>query len=311
MKVLVTGATGFVGASLARRLVNGGYDTHILLRPESDRWRIADLAGRLTEHRCDLRDAAAVDSCVSAVRPEVICHTAAYGGFASQTDSLAIVEANLIGTMNLLRACGKSGFRLFINTGSSSEYGLKDRPMREDDLPEPVGDYGVAKAAATLFCQAEALTKGLQVVTLRLFSPYGPWDDPKRLIPYAAATLLRGESPRLSSPDSVRDYVYIDDVLDCYLALIEGKGAVAGIINVGSGEQTAIGKVVAELERLAGGNARGTWGERPAARPEPAIWSADVTKARQLLGWEPRTSLTEGLCRTVAWMRTHLELYHY
>lgn len=308
--VLVTGATGFVGSCLVRRLVREGYEVHILVRRDSNRWRIADLSGRMVEHLCDLKDAAVVTACIEAVRPEVICHLATYGGFASQQENRTIVEANLLGTMNLLRACEQSGFRLFINTGSSSEYGEKHHPMREDELPEPLGDYGVTKAAATLFCQAEALTKGLPVVTLRLFSPFGPWDDPQRLIPFAAACLLAGESPQLASPHSVRDYVYIADVVDCYLSLIRRKDrVVTGIFNVGSGRQSTIGEVVSLLEELAGSGVRARWGERPSARPEPAVWVADVGKARDLLGWAPQTSLQEGLATTLMWIRQNLNCY--
>lgn len=308
--VLVTGATGFVGSCLVRRLVTEGYDVHIIVRSDSNRWRIVDLLGRIKEHLCDLRDSTAVDACIETIRPEVICHQATYGGFAFQKESRTIVEANLLGTMNLLRAGEKAGFRRFINTGSSSEYGFKDHPMREDDLPEPVGDYGVTKVAATLFCQAEAIQKGLPVVTLRLFSPFGPWDDPQRLIPFAAARLLLGESPQLAAPDSVRDFVYIDDVIDCYLSLIRDNDTVrSGIFNIGSGVQCTIGQVVTQLEKLAGTGARALWGERPSARPEPTVWVADVARARDQLGWTPRTTLQEGLAATLMWMRENLQYY--
>ena len=182
--------------------------------------------------------------------------------------------------------------------------------MREDDLPEPVGDYGVTKVAATLFCQAEAMQKGLPVVTLRLFSPFGPWDDPHRLIPFAAARLLHGESPQLAAPDSVRDFVYIDDVIDCYLSLIRDNVAVrSGIFNIGSGVQSTTGQVVTQLEKLAGTGAKALWGERPSARPEPSVWVADVAKARNQLGWTPRTTLQEGLATTLMWMRENLQYY--
>jgi len=310
-RILITGATGFVGACLAHRLAAAGCELHILIRRDSNRWRIAGLAGRMTEHICDLTDAAAVERCVTAIRPDVICHLATYGGFASQQDARAIVEANLLGTMNLLSACAKVGFRLFINTGSSSEYGEKRHAMSEGDLPEPVGVYGVSKVASTLYCRSEAAAKGLPVLTLRLFSPYGPWDDPQRLVPFAAVRLLEGESPRLSSPASVRDYVYIDDVVDCYHSLISGTAVAAGdgIYNIGSGRQSSIGDVVAELERLAGTGVRAVWGERPAARPEPAVWMADISRAREQLGWEPRTSLHDGLAATVEWLRRNMNHY--
>lgn len=310
-KILITGATGFVGSCLTRRLADNGCDVHIVVRRDSNRWRIADLSGRVTEHVCNLMDAAAVETCITAVRPDVICHLATYGGFAFQQDIREIVEANLLGTMNLLTACEKVGFRLFINTGSSSEYGEKQHPMREVDLPEPVGVYGVTKAASTMFCRFAATIKGMPVMTLRLFSPYGPWDDPQRLIPFAAVRLLEGEPPRLSSPVSVRDYVYIDDVVECYLSLISGtaKPAGNGIYNVGSGRQSTIGDVVTLLEQLAGTGAQAVWGERPAARPEPAVWVADITQAREQLGWEPRTELQDGLAATVEWLRRNMNHY--
>ena len=310
-RILVTGGTGFVGSCLVRRLAGEGHEVHMLVRHSSNRWRLADVAGHVTEHYGDLADFEAVDNCVARVRPEVICHLATYGGFAFQQDARAIVEANLLGTMNLLTACEKVGFRLFINTGSSSEYGEKRHAMSEGDLPEPVGVYGVSKVASTLYCRSEAAAKGLPVLTLRLFSPYGPWDDPQRLIPFAAVRLLEGEPPRLSSPASVRDYVYIDDVVDCYLSLISGTAVAAGdgIYNIGSGRQSSIGDVVAELERLAGTGVRAVWGERPVARPEPAVWMADISRAREQLGWEPRTGLQDGLAATVEWLRGNS--HHY
>lgn len=220
-KVLVTGATGFVGACLTRRLVDAGHEVHLCTRAESDRWRIADLLGDVREHEVNLRDRPSVEKAVRSIEPKIICHLATYGGFASQRESTAIYEVNLLGTVNLLRACEQTGFDLFINTGSSSEYGIKSQPMRESDLLEPIGDYGVSKAAASLFCSAEARETCLPIVTLRLFSPFGPWDDPKRLIPFVIKSFLRGEVPKLSTPASVRDYIFIDDVVDSYLHLIE------------------------------------------------------------------------------------------
>jgi len=309
MTALVTGATGFVGAALVRRLVAAGQEVHILCRRNSELWRLNGIAGELRSHFVDLRDADGVERCVAQIKPEVIYHLATYGGFAGQRDTEAIFGANLSGTMHLLRACEKVGFRCFVNTGSSSEYGMKGAPMREDDLLEPLGDYGVSKAAATLFCRSEALQRALPVVTLRLFSPYGPWDDPKRLIPYLIASLLQGTAPRLSTPDSVRDFVFIDDVLDLFLRVDLLSGLSGEILNVGSGVQTSIGEVAWELGEIIGAAAAPEWGACASPRSEPARWVADVERARTLAGWEPRTGLRAGLEHTVAWMRDHLEHY--
>ncbi|HEY6871439.1 MAG TPA: NAD(P)-dependent oxidoreductase [Geobacteraceae bacterium] len=309
MKVLVTGATGFVGSCLARRLVETGHEVHVFSRQGSDRWRLAGLEGRLADHRVDLRDGAAVMAAVAMIRPAAICHLATHGGFAFQQETSVILESNFLGTVNLLRACEKVGFDSFINTGSSSEYGVKGAPMREGDLLEPVGDYGVSKAAATLFCRSEALQKGLPVVTLRLFSPYGPWDDPKRFIPYAIKSLLRGEPPQLSNPASVRDYVYIDDVLDLYLKLIGEPRCGGEVFNAASGRQSSIGEVFSLLAEIIDPGVTPVWGAVGSRRPEPPSWVADIGRAERELGWKPAVSLRDGLAKTSGWMREHLAYY--
>jgi len=309
MKVLVTGASGFVGGALVRRLVEMELDVHVFIRGESDLWRIQDIQHKLASHVVDLRDAALVEQTVAGIRPAVIYHLATYGGFADQRDSSAIFAANFMGTVHLLRACENVDFDCFVNTGSSSEYGVKAVPMRENDILEPVGDYGVAKSAATLFCRSEALQKDLPVVTLRLFSPYGPWDDPKRFVPYVIKSFLRGESPRLSTPDSVRDYIYIDDVVDLYLKVSKAPPPSGGIFNVGSGEQSSLGEVVSLLGEMVGNGVVPAWGAITTKRDEPHSWVADMSGTRELLGWEPSTPLKAGLRNTVEWFREHLDYY--
>lgn len=308
MKILVTGATGFVGSCLTRRLIGDGHDVHLLVRRDSNRWRIADLASFFTACEVDLRDAAAVETAVAAIAPRVIFHLATYGGFAFQKEEAAIIDSNFIGTVNLLNACAKAGFDSFVNTGSSSEYGVKGKPMTEQDPPEPVGAYGVSKAAATLYCRSLAVERDLPVTTVRLFSPYGPWDDPRRLIPSVIVSLLRGGAPQLASPDSVRDFVFVDDIVDIYLKLA-AHPLIGEIINAGSGRQHCIGEVVATIAELIGSGPAPCWGVTESRRPEPKVWVADVARAREKLNWVPETSLQEGLTKTVAWFETHLGLY--
>lgn len=309
MKVLVTGATGFVGACLTRRLVGLGHDVHILIRHESPLWRISDILSSCSVHFVDLRDSVGLERCVSAIRPSVVCHQATYGGFAAQRDSDAIIATNFLGTVNLLRASEKAGFDCFINTGSSSEYGFKQTAMKESDFLEPIGDYGVAKAAATMFCSSEALLKKLPVVTLRIFSPYGAWDDPSRFVPTVATALLRGESPELSTPASVRDYIFIDDVIDLYLRIMAGPILPGAVFNAGSGTQHSLGDLVNCLTSIIDNGVQPKWGARPVMRPEPTCWVADMGEVAATFGWHPPTPLREGLVRTVAWLRENIGYY--
>lgn len=309
MRVLITGATGFVGACLARRFLKLGHEVHVFVRPESSMWRIADVAEELILHHIDLRDAQLVNRAVIAIKPEYIFHLATYGGFSFQQNIDSIYASNLLGTINLVHACEKAGFDLFVNTGSSSEYGLKLPPMKECDILEPVGDYAVSKAAATLFCRSEASQKELPIITLRVFSPYGPWDDPKRLIPYVISSLLNKKGPALSNPASVRDYIFIDDVIEAYFAVMVAPVIPGAIYNVGSGRQTSIGDVVTKITIAIGNGIAPVWGVRENQRPEPASWLADINALKFHCNWQPATSLDDGLQNTIDWMKANLSGY--
>lgn len=309
MRVLITGATGFVGACLTRRLLELGHEIHVFVRPESSMWRIASIATELILHDVDLRDTQDVSRAVMTIRPEYVFHLAVYGGFSFQQNIESIYASNLLGTINLVHACEKTDFKLFVNTGSSSEYGLKVPPMKECDILEPVGDYAVSKAAATLFCRSEASQKNLPIITLRVFSPYGPWDDPKRLIPYVISSLLNKKIPALSNPASVRDYIFIDDVIKAYLAVMSAPVIPGAIYNVGSGWQTSIGDVVTKITTFIGNGITPVWGARETLRPEPANWMADIHALKSHCNWQPATGLDDGLQNTIDWMKTNLSGY--
>jgi nucleoside-diphosphate-sugar epimerase len=309
MKILVTGATGFIGACLTRRLLQLGHDIHAFVRQESNRWRIADIEKYIVLHSVDLRDAHAVGQSVSAIKPDKIIHLATYGGFAFQKDVSSIYGANLLGTVNLIHACAKTGFDCFINTGSSSEYGIKSQAMQESDLLEPLGDYGVSKAAATLFCRSEAVQKNLPIVNLRIFSPYGPLDAPHRLIPYVVSSVLNGHNPDLSNPDHVRDYIFIEDVINAYLAVMNATVMPGEIYNIGSGKQLSIGEVVDRILCNLDSNIAPTWSVECPKRHEPVTWVADIRKTKTHFNWEPNISIDDGLRQTIVWVRNNLTLY--
>lgn len=304
---LITGATGFIGANLARRLIKEGAEVHILTRKQSNRWRLQDILQKVHEHRVDLRDYERLFKVVQDTRPKFIFHCATYGSYPFQKEENEIIETNILGTINLLRALSDIDYRCFVNTGSSSEYGIKSKPMSEEDLLEPISTYGVSKAATTLFCQAMAKREKRPIVTLRLFSPYGPYEEATRLIPTVIISCLRNENPRLSSPHGMRDFNFVEDIVDAYLKVIETPNIAGEIFNIGCGEQHSVGEVVDTIIKLSGRKVKPIWGSVSPRPNEPSIWQADISKAKELLGWHPRYSLREGLSKTIEWFERNLK----
>src|SRR5204863_142015 len=158
------------------------------------------------------------------IQPEWVFHLAAHGAYSWQTDVQQMVKTNLLGTINLVQACLNTGFDSFVNAGSSSEYGYKNHPPSEQELPEPNSHYAVSKVAATLFCQHTSRREGVRIRTLRLYSAFGAYEDPNRLMPTLIGRCLKGEFPPLVRPETARDYVYIDDVVDAFLLAASPRG---------------------------------------------------------------------------------------
>jgi nucleoside-diphosphate-sugar epimerase len=302
-RYLVTGASGFVGAYLARRLAEMDADIHVLVRASSDLGRLAGIESRISVHRVDLLDREGLANALRRLRPTHIWHAATYGGFSHQSESDKISATNFTGTVNLLDAAREVDFAVFINTGSSSEYGMKAQAMREDDELAPLSAYGASKAGATLYAQAMGKSLHLPVYTLRLFSPFGPYEASSRLVPTVIDACLSRRTLRLSRAESVRDFSYVEDAFRAYLALSAGHAPPGEIFNVGSGVQHTVGELAAAAINLSGSTIEIEWGAEAPRPNEPLTWVADIAKARRLLGWSPSYSLEEGLAATIAWAK--------
>jgi nucleoside-diphosphate-sugar epimerase len=303
VRALVTGAAGFVGANLVRRLLADGHEVHALVRPGSDRWRLAGIAADIEVEEADLRDAGAVASAVARARPEAVFHLGTRGAYSWQEDAAEILETNVLGTANVLDAFVGREIRALVNTGSSSEYGLKDRAAVEDEPLEPTSVYGVAKAAATLLCTAVARERALPVTTLRLYSVYGPWEEPGRFVPALAEAALRGRLPALASPSVARDFVWVGDVVDAYVLAASAPGA-GEVYNVGSGRQTTLAEAVDAARRVLGVTEEPTWGSMADRSWDTDVWLADVSKIERGLGWRPAVAFDDGLARTAEWLQS-------
>jgi len=299
-RVLVTGATGFLGANLVRALVAARAEVHAVVRPSADRWRLGDVALRV--HDGDLRERASVRAIVDAVVPDVVFHLAAHGAQHAQRERDAIFAGTVLATHHLLLACEQRPPRRLVHTGGSSEYGPKPHALAEDDVLAPVTAYGAAKAAATTLA-AQAARAGLPVAILRPFSIYGPWEPAGRLVPSAIRAALTGATLPLTAGAWVRDYVFVDDVVDACLLAAGAPSAVGEIVNLGTGRQTSNHDVVAAVERLTGRRIVVAPGAYAAHGSDTTHWVADTRKAARLLGWRARHDLAAGLAETIAWTR--------
>ena len=303
-RVLITGATGFVGANLARRLLKEGHEIHLLIRPAHKPWRMEEIRKDAHWHEVELTDAAAVARVVGKIRPDWVFHLAAYGAYSSQRDLETMVQTNILGTVHLLEACLRTGFESFVNTGSSSEYGVKDHAPSETEIVEPNSHYAVTKASATLFCRYTARHHEAPVSTLRLYSVFGPYEEQTRLIPTLIRRGLKGELPPLVDPDGAHDFVFIDDVLDAYLlATTVAHQELGAVYNIGTGTQTTMREVVEIAQRVLEIPAEPVWGSMPNRSWDTAVWLANSQKAWTALHWKPRTSFENGFRRTVEWFR--------
>jgi UDP-glucose 4-epimerase len=305
-RVLITGASGFVGNNLARFLLARGHAVHLLLRAEHAHWRLADIVADVSVHKVDLRDADSVKHAVTSIRPEWIFHLAAYGAYSFQSDADRILATNITGTANLLHACLATGFEVFVNTGSSSEYGFKDHPPREGEGLEPNSYYAVSKASATLLCGYLARSRGARIPTLRLYSVFGPYEDPARLMPVLVCKGLRNSLPPLVNPEVARDFVYVDDVIEAYLlaATVPGQD-VAAIYNVGTGVQTTMRQVVEVARRELQISQEPRWASMPDRIWDTDTWVSDNRLIREQLGWRPAYTFEQGFRRMVEWFRSN------
>jgi nucleoside-diphosphate-sugar epimerase len=306
--VLITGAAGFIGSNLLRRLVTKYSNINIIIKSNSDTWRINDLSNSINVYNCDLSDYSLVKKIIDEIKPKIIFHLAAYGAYHYQNNLDLIRKINLDSTINLLNACLKYDFRIFINTGSNSEYGFKRSPMKESDVLEPNSYYSVFKSASTHFCMYESKSKKRPIVTLRPFHVYGPFEERTRFIPALIDHLKQGKCPPLVSPEIKRDMIFIDDVVDFYLTVVNELNGYGNIYNVGSGIERSIKDIVEIAIKITGADVTPVFGTMQNRDWDNINWKADMSFTRKNFNWTPKIDLNTGLKRTITWQNSFNQL---
>ena len=279
------------------------------MKPSSTPWRLNGIEDGVAVHPVDITDAARVEDVIQRIRPTIVYHLATHGAYHYQNEPEPILLVNVTGLWNVVRACSKVGFDLFVNTGSSSEYGAKSFAMRETDVLEPDSFYAVAKSAQSLLCRHVGRSTRQAIVTLRLFSVYGPYEEPTRLVPRLMMAAIEGKPIDMASPTTVRDFVYVADVVDVYMRIDALRRLAGEIVNVGTGAQTSLAQLVEALGQVVGAPIDARWDRMEPRGWDTDVWVADVSKLRKSIGATPPTGIREGLAASLAWFRAHKHLY--
>lgn len=304
MVVLVTGAAGFVAANLVRALIKKGDKVHVFQKASSDLWRLKEIKKNLVFHQEELKDRQKTKRLLKRIRPRIIYHLAAHGSYPDQTDLEKMVATNILGTLNLLLASDEIPYQCLVNTGSSSEYGVKSKPMQEDEVCAPTSFYAATKLSATTLCQVFAQIYQKPIVTFRPFSVYGPYEKETRFIPTIIRCLLDDQPIKLTPLTVRHDFIYVEDLVKAYLQAPKKINRLAGkILNIGTGQEWSNDQVVQLLFKVTGKQVPIEKGAYLPKSGDAPHWRADISQAKKLLGWQPKISLGQGLKKTFNWFK--------
>lgn len=310
-KILITGGSGFIGAKLTERLISLGNNPYLLVRnrKEYPKKRLSALLHKVHLFEGDLTEHDKLEKIIKKIKPQIIFHLAGEGVYTyadySYGNIISIIDSNIKGTINLFQACQKTGCEVFINTGSCFEYGSRNSPFKEDSALLPCNIYGASRVSTTLLAQIFFKNFYVPTVTLRPFTVYGPGEDSRRFISTVIRQCLRGENPKLPKSKIIRDYIFIDDVIEAYLLAYKHKKKLFGeIINISTGKGSTLSHVTQKIAKLTG--AKGIQpeiGAFPSRAGEVLSLVGNPDKAKQLLGWKAKYSLEEGLQKTIDWVK--------
>ncbi|PYK86331.1 MAG: epimerase [Verrucomicrobia bacterium] len=309
MRILVTGGAGFIGSHLVEKLLSLGHDIAILddfndfYDPQIKRQNIAAVAKDVEIHHLDLRDSGAVRNLFHREKFEAIAHLAARAGVRPSIQNPQLYyDTNVDGTLHLLDAARVTGVERFIFASSSSVYGnSKTIPFSEDrQLIQTLSPYGATKIAGEFLCSTYSHLYGMRVVALRYFTVYGPRQRPDLAIHQFTRRIHAGKPiDQFGDGTTRRDYTYIDDIIQGTIAALKYDGPMFDIFNLGENETIQLRDLIAGIENALGEKAKiNRLPEQPGDMP---VTYADISKARELLGYNPSTRLSDGLPRFIEW----------
>ncbi len=302
--IFIFGASGFIGANILNTILKYRKDCYAITHNPRSAWRL-----RLLEIppenilHCDVNYKKSVESLFEEHNPQTIFNLSAYGAYSKQNDTSLIYETNVVGVVNILETC--KNIKAYIHAGSSSEYGLNSANPTEDSSLIPNSHYSVSKITTSYLLSYYARFHNIPCLNLRLYSIYGPWEEPDRLMPKIIESALKNNYPPLVNPSTTRDFVYIDDCVEAFIdaANYVNKENSGESINIGSSQKTTLEQLVHTCKTLFKIGKEPVWGNMPNRQWDTAEWYGNNEKAKKILNWLPKTSLEKGLKKFAEWQK--------
>lgn len=297
----IFGAGGFIGINLLKTILKTRSDVIGFSQNPTGSWRIkANQIPTANLNYCNLLDENQTQTVIRKYQPKTIFNLSAYGAYSKQTDIKKIYLTNFHAVVNLVETLKQHSFAIYIQAGSQSEYGLNATAPGENDELVPNSHYAISKTALFYLIQYYGRVEKLPTAHLRFYSAYGPWEEPDRLIPTLIAQARRQKLPRLVDPDISRDFVYIDDAVN---ALIQTgvnlkKEHYGEAFNIATGRKTTIRELAQISQKLFHIKQKPTFGTMVNRRWDLTNWVGNPDKIKNIIGWEAKTSLEEGLIKT-------------
>lgn len=309
MNILVTGGAGFIGSHICRRVLADGHAVSVIddfndyYDPAIKRANVAAFAGAVRVFEGDIRDRASVEKLFADGKFDMVIHVAARAGVRpSVLDPQLYIDTNITGTHHLLEASRRHGVGKFLFASSSSVYGLaKKVPFSEDlPLPQTLSPYAATKLAGEHLCGNYSHLFGLKVVCLRFFTVYGPGQRPDLAIHKFTDAIHKGKPiPQYGDGSTRRDYTYVDDIVQGVMGALTYDSQPFDIFNLGENQTITLTDLILEIEKALGKKA--VIERLPEQQGDMPLTSADITKARSLLGYNPKTKIAEGIPKFVEW----------
>lgn len=310
LKALITGATGFIGSNLVRELLKRDWEVYAIIRNNSSIGlsRLKDLKNlnyiyinNNSFENIEYSNIPKFDACF---------HLAAYGVDYNQKDISQTIDANIKFTMNLLKFCKNNKTKKIINTGTCYEYGINNRrKISEDTQLNPQSYYAISKVASELMANLYAREMNLNLITVRPFGIFGEYEGLHKLVPQLMKSVILNETIKMTQGEQIRDYLYIKDLIEAYISLIETDVPNYEVFNICSGNEIRIKEFAYLISKITGCDMKlFQLGAIPYRKNEVMYFVGDNSKIKKYTNWRPKYSIEEGLKNTYEWYKENMEV---